>query len=131
MSKFKGFSRIATSYDANEVRMAVAALEGADILAITPGMQLNSVMPHFSLAMGPVEIHVPEELADEATELLNAIAEGSVVAEDQEEQDWEQEPIRSEATIGDKIRNLLGFAVGGVSQPLKGLSVDKRDAKDD
>ncbi len=131
MSRFKGFVRIASSYDLMEVRMAVAALEGADILAIAPGTELSNTLPHASLAFGPMEIHVPADKADEAAALLNAVAAGTVIPHDQrdlvEDPDDPPEPLRTDATIGDKIRNLLGFVVGGVSQPLKGLLVEKRN----
>jgi hypothetical protein len=130
MSRFKGFVRVASSYDLMDIRMAVAALEGADILTISPGMELSNTMPHASLALGPLEIYVPEERADEAAALLNAVAAGTVIPHDQRdlvEEDFE--PISRSTSIGDKIRNLLGFMVGGVSQPIKGVLVDRRSKK--
>lgn len=135
MAKFKGFVRIASSYNLMEIRMAVAALDGADILAIAPGTELSNTMPHASLAFGPLEIHVPAEKADEAAALLNAVAAGTVIPHDQrdlmeEEAGEPPAPLRSEASIGDKIRNLLGFVIGGVSQPLKGVLVEKRKRRD-
>lgn len=135
MAKFKGFVRIASSYNLMEIRMAVAALEGADILAIAPGTELSNTMPHASLAFGPLEIHVPADKADEAAALLNAVAAGTVIPHDQ--RDLMEEvaedppaPLRSEASIGDKIRNLLGFVIGGVSQPLRGVLVERRKRQD-
>ena len=132
MSRFKGFVRVASSYDLMDVRMAVAALEGADILTISPGTELGNTMPHASLALGPLEIYVPKDRADEAAALLNAVAAGTVIPHDQRdlvEDEPETEPLTTAPSIGDKIRNLLGFMVGGVSQPIKGVLVDKRSKK--
>lgn len=130
MSRFKGFVRVASSYDLMDIRMAVAALEGADIVTISPGTELGNTMPHASLALGPLEIYVPEENADEAAALLNAVAAGTVIPHDQRDLvEDEAEPLTRNATIGDKIRNLLGFVVGGVSHPIKGVLVDRRSRK--
>ncbi|MEJ6390198.1 hypothetical protein [Gymnodinialimonas ulvae] len=140
MAKFKGFVRVASSFNLMEIRMAVAALEGADILTIAPGTELSNTMPHASLAFGPLEIHVPRDKADEAAALLNAVATGTVIPHDQrdliedapdDEHGDGREPLRSDASIGDKIRNLLGFALGGVSQPLKGMLVERRERRSD
>ncbi|MBF9042733.1 hypothetical protein HKCCE4037_05315 [Rhodobacterales bacterium HKCCE4037] len=132
MARFKGFVRVASSYDLMDIRMAVAALEGADIMAITPGVELGNTMPYASLALGAMEIHVPEAQADEAAALLNAIAAGTVIPHDQRDLiDDDPAPLQRETTIGDKLRNLFGFLVGGVSQPLKGVLVEKRRRDDD
>lgn len=130
MSRFKGFVRVASSYDLMDIRMAVAALEGADIVTISPGTELGNTMPYASLALGPLEIYVPEDNADEAAALLNAVAAGTVIPHDQRDlAEDEAEPLTGQATIGDKIRNLLGFVVAGVSQPIKGVLVDRRSRK--
>lgn len=126
MSRFRGFSRVASGFDPTEIRMTVAALEGAGFTVLTPGVRLNDTLPHISLAFGPVEVLVPEHDAEEARALLHAIADGHVrtVGETDvfEVQDEPQpRPVRRPGWIG----NLLGFVIAGVSRPLKGVSVDR------
>lgn len=125
MSRFKGFARIASSFDPMEIRMAVTALEGAGFITMTPGLQTTETLPMNSLAFGPVEVYVPAEDAEEAVALLEAIASGTVIPHDQRDlrEDIDHPvPVRRAGWLG----NLFGFLLAGVSSPIKGLSVDRR-----
>ncbi|WP_224816354.1 putative signal transducing protein [Hasllibacter sp. MH4015] len=128
MSRFKGFTRVAASFEPTEIRMAKTALEGAGFTVITPGMQTSETIPYASLALGPMEVLVPDADAEEAKALLQAIANGTVINHapdgmwDDEDDTPEAAPTRKRGWLG----NLLGFLLAGVSSPLRGLSVDKR-----
>lgn len=129
MSRYAGFTRIAASFEPMEIRMAVAALEGADITHIAPGMQTTDTLPMNSLAFGPMELYVIDAQADEATALLSAIESGTVIPHDQRDlvddpDDTLERPRKS------WLGNLFGFLLAGVSSPLKGLSVDRRQDRD-
>ncbi len=131
MSRFKGFTRVATSFEATEIRMAKTALDGAGFTVITPGMQTSETIPYASLALGPMEVLVPDAEAEEAKALLQAIANGTVINHAPgetwaDEEPDEAAPPRRRGWIG----NLFGFLLAGVSQPLKGLSVDRRTPRD-
>lgn len=125
MSRYSGFTRVAASFEPMEIRMAVAALEGADFTIIAPGMQMTETLPMNSLAFGPMELYVIDEQAEDAAALLSAIENGTVIPHDQrdlvEDPDDVIEPPRK-SWFG----NLLGFLLAGVSSPLKGLSVDRK-----
>lgn len=125
MSRYTGFTRVAASFDTMEIRMAVAALEGADFTVIAPGMQMTDTLPMNSLAFGPMEIYVIDHQADEAAALLEAIASGTVIPHDQ--RDLVEDPDDDIEPAGKSwIGNLFGFLLAGVSRPLKGLSVERR-----
>jgi hypothetical protein len=129
MSRYSGFTRIASSFEPMEVRMAVAALEGAGFTFIAPGMQMTETLPMNSLAFGPMEIYVIDAEADDAAALLDAIAGGTVIPHDQRDlvddpDDVVERPRKS------WLGNLFGFMLAGVSSPLKGLSVDRRKRRD-
>ena len=129
MSRFKGFTRVASSYEPGEARLAVTALEGAGFHPITTGMQTTDTLPMNSLAFGPIEVMVPDADADEAAALLEAIANGTVInhaplyangVEPDDPQVEEDSPRKG------WLAHILGFLVAGVSSPLKGLSVDRK-----
>ena len=125
MSRYHGFTRVAASFDPMEIRMALAALEGADFLVIAPGLETTSTLPMNSLAFGPLEIYVIDRQYDDAVALLDAIAGGTVIPHDQrdlvDDPDDTPEPRRKSW-----VSNLFGFLLAGVSAPLKGLSVERR-----
>ena len=125
MSRYHGFTRVAASFDPMEIRMALAALEGADFLVIAPGLETTSTLPMNSLAFGPLEIYVIDRQYDDAVALLDAIAGGTVIPHDQrdlvDDPDDTPEPRRK-----NWVSNLFGFLLSGVSAPLKGLSVERR-----
>ena len=125
MSRYHGFTRVAASFDPMEIRMALAALEGADFLVIAPGLETTSTLPMNSLAFGPLEIYVIDRQYDDAVALLDAIAGGTVIPHDQrdllDDPDDTSEPRRKSW-----VSNLFGFLLAGVSAPLKGLSVERR-----
>lgn len=129
MSRYQGFTRVAASFDPMEIRMALAALEGAEFIVIAPGLETTSTLPMNSLAFGPLEIYVIDRQYDDAVALLEAIAEGTIIPHDQrdlvDDPDDEEQPPRK-SWFG----NLFGFLLAGVSSPLKGLSVDKRARRD-
>lgn len=130
MSRFKGFTRIATSFEPTEIRMAVAALEGAGYITIAPGLQITDTLPMNSLAFGPLEVYVPDDDAETARALLEAIASGTVIPHDQrdlvDDPDDPGPPPRQQSWLG----NVFGYVLAGVSRPLKGLSVDRKRPKD-
>ncbi|MBY4893987.1 hypothetical protein KUL25_14605 [Rhodobacteraceae bacterium N5(2021)] len=125
MSRYTGFTRVAASFDTMEIRMAVAALEGADFTVIAPGMQMTDTLPMNALAFGPMEIYVIDPEADEAAALLQAIASGTVIPHDQRDLVEDADDNRK-ARRKSWISNLFGFLLAGVSAPLKGLSVDRK-----
>lgn len=125
MSRYNGFTRVAASFDPMEVRMALAALEGADFIVIAPGLETTSTLPMNSLAFGPLEIYVIDRQYDDAAALLEAIASGTIIPHDQRDlvedpDDMVERPAKS------WLGNLFGFMLAGVSSPLKGLSVDRK-----
>lgn len=125
MSRYKGFTRVAASFDPMEIRMALAALEGADFTVIAPGMETTSTLPMNSLAFGPMEIYVLDPQYDDAAALLQAIAGGTVIAHDQ--RDLKDDPDdHLERPRKSWLGNLFGFLLAGVSSPLKGLSVERK-----
>lgn len=81
-----------------------------------------------------MEVLVPDAQADEAASLLRAVADGTVIPHDQRDLDEDEGAIPAALevtpTIGDKLKNLLGFLIAGVSSPLKGLSIDRNQRKD-
>lgn len=125
MSRYNGFTRVAASFDPMEIRMAVAALEGADFLIIAPGLETTSTLPMNSLAFGPLEIYVIDRQYDDAVALLDAIADGTVIPHDQRELVDEPDDITPPRRKS-WISNVFGFLLAGVSSPLKGLSVERR-----
>ncbi|OAN75173.1 hypothetical protein A8B78_16575 [Jannaschia sp. EhC01] len=125
MSRYTGFTRVAASFDTMEIRMAIAALEGADFTVIAPGMQMTDTLPMNALAFGPMEIYVIDPEADEAAALLQAIASGTVIPHDQRDLVEDHDDDRK-APRKSWISNLFGFLLAGVSAPLKGLSVDRK-----
>ncbi len=128
MSRYPGFTRIASSFEPLEIRMAIAALEGANYTMIAPGMQMTDTLPMNSLAFGPMELYVIDAEADEASALLSAIETGTVIPHDQ--RDLVDDPdYTMERQQKGWLGNLFGFLLAGVSSPLKGLSVDKRAQK--
>lgn len=128
MSRYTGFSRVAASFDPMEIRMALAALEGADFTVIAPGLQTTSTLPMNALAFGPLEIYVINHEADEAAALLQAIATGTVIPHDQRDLVEDPEDPDDSMTPPRKswLANLFGFILSGVSSPLKGLTIEKR-----
>lgn len=125
MSRYNGFTRVAASFDPMEIRMALAALEGADFMVIAPGLETTSTLPMNSLAFGPLEIYVVDRQSDDAVALLEAIASGTIIPHDQRDllddpDDLIERPSKS------WLGNLFGFVLAGVSSPLKGLSVDRK-----
>ncbi|GAB5449377.1 hypothetical protein [Gymnodinialimonas sp.] len=125
MSRYHGFTRVAASFDPMEIRMALAALEGADFLVIAPGLETTSTLPMNALAFGPLEIYVVDRQYDDAVALLEAIARGTVIPHDQ--RDLIEDPEDDVAPPRKSwLSNLFGFLLAGVSSPLKGLSVERR-----
>ena len=45
MSRFKGFTRIAASFDPIEIRLAFTALDGAGFTTITPNLRITETLP--------------------------------------------------------------------------------------
>lgn len=125
MSRFNGFTRVAASFDPMEIRMALAALEGAEFAVIAPGLETTSTLPMNSLAFGPLEIYVLDRQYDDAVALLEAIAEGTIIPHDQRDLVDDPEDDYQTPRKG-WFSNLFGFLLAGVSSPLKGLSVEKR-----
>lgn len=125
MSRYKGFTRVAASFEPLEIRMALAALEGANFTVIAPGMETTSTLPMNSLAFGPLEIYVIDRQSDDAVALLQAIATGTIIPHDQrdliEDSGDAPEPKRKS-----RLAHLFGFLLAGVSSPLKGLSVERK-----
>lgn len=129
MSRFKGFVRIAASFDPTDIRLAVMALEGAGFTTITPGLRMTETMPMNSLAFGPLEIHVPDGDAENAKGLLTAIADGTMTTDAVPEvlsEGPEAPPVKREGLL----MNLFAFFLAGVSFPLRGLSVEPRTRRD-
>jgi hypothetical protein len=126
MTTIKGFQRVASAYDANEVRLAVTALEGAGYIAITPGLILNHVTPHRSFAFGPIPILVPEADAESARALLRSIQSGSMGVLDPAPADPEEDEVDlpQDRTLWRKVLDAVGFGLAGVSHPRDRLSVD-------
>jgi hypothetical protein len=129
LSRYHGFTRVAASFDPMEIRMALAALEGAEFLTIAPGLETTATLPMNSLAFGPLEIYVIDRQYDDAIALLEAISRGTVIPHAQRDlvddpEDDHQRPRKS------WIGTLFGFALAGISAPLKGLSVEKRSRRD-
>lgn len=129
MSRYNGFTRVAASFDPMEIRMALAALEGAEFTVIAPGLETTSTLPMNSLAFGPLEIYVLDRQSDDAAALLDAIAGGTVIPHDQRDLTEDPEDV-VERPRKSWLSNLFGFLLSGVSSPLKGLSVDRRRSKD-
>lgn len=125
MSRYHGFTRVAASFDPMEIRMALAALEGADFIVIAPGLETTSTLPMNSLAFGPLEIYVVDRQSDDAVALLQAISGGTVIPHDQRDlvDDPEDDLERPQKSW---LGNLFGFLLAGVSSPLRGLSVDRK-----
>lgn len=125
MSRYHGFTRVAASFDPMEIRMALAALEGADFTVIAPGLETTSTLPMNSLAFGPLEIYVLDRQSDDAGAMLEAISRGTVIPHDQRDlvDDPEDDLERPRKSW---LGNLFGFLLAGVSSPLKGLSVDRK-----
>ncbi|ABD56987.1 hypothetical protein [Jannaschia sp. CCS1] len=126
MTRYPGFTRVAASFDPMEIRMALAALEGAEFIVIAPGLATTSTLPMNSLAFGPLEIYVIDRQYDDAIALLDAIETGTIIPHDQRDlvddpEDKGPEPVRKSW-----LSNLFGFLLAGVSSPLKGLSVERR-----
>lgn len=125
MTRYPGFTRVAASFDPMEIRMALAALEGADFTVIAPGLETTSTLPMNALAFGPLEIYVIDRQYDDAIALLEAIETGTIIPHDQrdlvDDPEDDFEPPRK-----GWISNLFGFLLAGVSSPLKGLSVERR-----
>lgn len=123
MSRYHGFTRVAASFDPMEIRMALAALEGAEFIVIAPGLETTSTLPMNSLAFGPLEIYVVDRQSDDAVALLQAISGGTVIPHDQRDlvDDPEDDLERPQKSW---LGNLFGFLLAGVSSPLRGLSVD-------
>lgn len=125
MSRYNGFTRVAASFDPMEIRMALAALEGAEFIVIAPGLETTSTLPMNSLAFGPLEIYVIDRQYDDAIALLEAIASGTIIPHDQ--RDLVDDPSDAiEPPRKGWFSNLFGFLLAGVSSPLKGLSVERR-----
>lgn len=125
MSRYTGFTRVAASFDPMEIRMALAALEGAEFIVIAPGLETTSTLPMNALAFGPLEIYVIDRQYDDAVALLEAIASGTVIPHDQRDlvEDPDDTPVPPRKGW---FGNLFGFLLAGVSSPLKGLSVERR-----
>lgn len=129
MSRYNGFTRAAASFDPMEIRMALAALEGAEFIVIAPGLETTSTLPMNSLAFGPLEIYVIDRQYDDASALLEAIASGTIIPHDQ--RDLVDDPDDNfELPRKSWLSNLFGFFLAGVSSPLKGLSIDRRRRDD-
>lgn len=128
MTTIKGFQRVASAYDANEIRLAVTALEGAGYIAITPGLILNHMAPQRSFAFGPIPILVPEADAETARALLRSIQTGTMtVLEDAPfgpEEDEDEVALPADRTLWRKLLDALGFGLAGVSHPRDRFSVD-------
>lgn len=123
--RYPGFTRVAASFDPMEIRMALAALEGAEFIVIAPGLETTSTLPMNALAFGPLEIYVIDRQYDDAAALLEAIATGTVIPHDQ--RDLVDDPDDDfEAPRKSWLSNLFGFLLAGVSSPLKGLSIERR-----
>lgn len=125
MSRYTGFTRIASSFDPMEIRLALAALEGADIIHIPPPMQLTHTLPMNSLAYGAMEIHVADAQADEAAALLQAIAAGTVIPHDQRDLVEDPQDVDAPPSKG-VFAYIFGFFLSGVSSPLRGLLVNRK-----
>jgi len=126
-----GFVRIATGHEATDISLAVTALEGAGFLVLTPGRHTNSVMPHMSLAFGGVPLLVPETDAQDARDLLRAVAaKGIKVDPDDVPLPQAEAPdVARNLGVFGRIKELFFFWLGGVSRPIKGLFLndDRRD----
>ena len=123
--RYPGFTRVAASFDPMEIRMALAALDGAEFIVIAPGLETTSTLPMNALAFGPLEIYVIDRQYDDAAALLEAIATGTVIPHDQ--RDLVDDPDDDfEAPRKSWLSNLFGFLLAGVSSPLKGLSIERR-----
>lgn len=129
MSRYNGFTRVAASFDPMEIRMALAALEGAEFIVIAPGLETTSTLPMNSLAFGPLEIYVIDRQYDDAVALLDAIAGGTIIPHDQRDLVEDPDDL-PDPRPRSWFSNLFGFLLAGVSSPLKGLSVDRRKRRD-
>lgn len=132
MSRFKGFTRIADSFDPMDIRLAVMALQGAGFTTITPNFRLTETMPMHSLAFGPLEVYVPDADAENATALLEAIADGTMTAEampNVQDDVPEAPPVRRKGFFMHLV-HLLAFLMAGISFPLRGLSIERRTRDD-
>ncbi|MEP4708440.1 MAG: hypothetical protein ABJ007_00815 [Pseudophaeobacter sp.] len=129
MSRFKGFTRIAASFDPMEIRLAVTALKGAGFTTITPSLRMTETMPMNSLAFGPLEIYVPDGDAENSMSLLEAVADGTMITYDTPDLQGEdpEAPIVKRKGL---FMNLLAFFLVGISNPLRGLSVERRARQD-
>lgn len=128
--RYPGFTRVAASFDPMEIRMALAALEGAEFTVIAPGLETTSTLPMNSLAFGPLEIYVIDHQYDDAAALLEAIAGGTIIPHDQ--RDLVDDPDDDfETPRKSWLSNVFGFLLAGVSSPLKGLSIERRRGRDD
>lgn len=128
--RYPGFTRVAASFDPMEIRMALAALDGADFTVIAPGLETTSTLPMNALAFGPLEIYVIDHQHDDAVALLEAIETGTIIPHDQRDLVDDPDDTRgddpSEPPRKSWVSNLFGFLLAGVSSPLKGLSVERR-----
>ncbi len=126
MTTIRGFERIASAFDPMEVGLAVTALEGAGYIAITPGLRINQVIPHSSLALGPIPILVPQADAETARALLRSIQTGSMEVLDHQAPDPEEDEIElpEDRSAWSKVLDVLGFGIAGVSHPRDRLSID-------
>ena len=76
----KGFRCVAQGRGALEVRLALAALEGAGIPALAPALTATATWGTGTLRGASIAIFVPDARADEAIALLQAIDAGQVIS---------------------------------------------------
>lgn len=133
MTTITGFQRVASAYDPTEVLLAVALLQGAGFVVLTPGLPLNQVASHYSIAYGPVAIFVPEADADDARALLHAAQSDTLEVAGPAETSGavEASEPRKQRALRRKLLDLAGFVISGISHPRDRLSIDgsRREAR--
>ena len=126
MTSIKGFQRVASAFNATEVSLAVTLLEGAGYVVIITGLALHQMIPHYSLAFGPVPIFVPEGDANNARALLQAPQTETMGTPDARPEATgtnKATPSKSRS-VWSKVLDILIFVIAGVSHPRDRLTID-------
>lgn len=99
------FVSISTALDMVPISVARSILEAEGIPCQVPNEHISTVLPHYSLATGGVDLQVPEDMVSQASEILMIYRNAKVESEPRKEE--EKEILLCPKCMSNKIKEVL------------------------